>query len=382
MEVKQMSRLQQLINELCPDGVEYKTLGKVAKISNGKDHKHLGDGEIPVYGSGGIMRYADKYMYDKTSVLIPRKGSIGNIFYVDAPFWTVDTIFYTKINFEIINPKFLYHYLLTQNIAKLNTAGGVPSLTKTVLDRIAIPLPSLPIQEEIVRILDKFTELTSGLTADLTARKNQYKYYRENLLTFGDDVEWKPLSKIGPVCMCKRIMKSETNSESGVPFYKIGTFGKEPNAFISNETYEKYKNLYKCPKKGDILISAAGTIGRTVVYDGKPSYFQDSNIVWIENDESQVLNSFLIHCYAMKPWFISDGGTISRLYNDNILKAKIPVPSIPEQERIVEILDRFDKLCNDISHVMSVEIKTRQQQYEHYRDKLLTFKEKEICQDE
>ena len=386
MKVKQMSKLEDLIYELCPDGVEYTTLEKVAKISNGKDHKHLGDGEIPVYGSGGIMRYADKYMYDKISVLIPRKGSIGNIFYVDTPFWTVDTIFYTKINFSIINSKFLYHYLLTQDIAKLNTAGGVPSLTKTILDRIGIPLPPLPVQEEIVRILDNFTELTAELTAELTTelttRKQQYEYYRDSLLTFGDEVEWKPLSEIGPVCMCKRIMKSETNSESGVPFYKIGTFGKQPNAFISNETYEKYKRLYKFPKKGEILISAAGTIGRTVVYDGKPAYFQDSNIVWIENDESQVLNSFLIHCYAMKPWFISDGGTISRLYNDNILKAKIPVPSLPEQEHIVAILDRFDALCNNISQELPAEIKARQQQYEYYREKLLTFKEKEVHQDE
>ncbi|MGC4018493.1 MAG: restriction endonuclease subunit S [Muricomes sp.] len=156
-----MSKLEKRIEELCPDGVEYKFLEKVAKISNGKDHKHLEDGEIPVYGSGGIMRYVNQCIYNEVSVLIPRKGSIGNIFYVDTPFWSVDTIFYTKIDLSQINARFLFHYLLTQNIEKLNTAGGVPSLTKAVLDKIQIPVPPLPVQREIVRILDKFTELTT-----------------------------------------------------------------------------------------------------------------------------------------------------------------------------------------------------------------------------
>ena len=175
--------------------------------------------------------------------------------------------------------------------------------------------------------------------------------------------------------MCKRILKSQTNTVGDVPFYKIGTFGKEPDAFISMEIYEEYRNKYNFPKKGDILISAAGTIGRTVVYDGKPAYFQDSNIVWIDNDETQVLNSYLRYCYELKPWNVSTGGTIARLYNDDIAKAKIPVPPLEEQARIVSILDRFDKLCNDISEGLPAEIAARQKQYEYYRDKLLTFKE-------
>ena len=172
-------------------------------------------------------------------------------------------------------------------------------------------------------------------------------------------------------------MKSQTNTEGGVPFFKIGTFGKEPNAYISQETYEEYKAKYNFPKKGEVLISAAGTIGRTVVYDGEPAYFQDSNIVWISNDETKVLNEFLVYCYAMKPWQISEGGTIARLYNDNILKAVIPVPSLEEQRKIVNILKKFDALCEDIKSGLPAEIEARQKQYEYYRDKLLTFKEKE-----
>ena len=110
--------------------------------------------------------------------------------------------------------------------------------------------------------------------------------------------------------MCKRILKSETSNTGDIPFYKIGTFGGKANAYITKELFEKYKSQYSYPKKGDILISAAGTIGKTVIYDGKPAYYQDSNIVWIDNDEKLVLNRFLFYAYQLNPWQVSTGGTI------------------------------------------------------------------------
>lgn len=181
------------------------------------------------------------------------------------------------------------------------------------------------------------------------------------------------LGSIGKISMCKRIMKAETSTDSDVPFFKIGTFGGNPNAYFSQETFERYRKEYPYPNKGDILVSAAGTIGRTVVFDGKPAYSQDSNIVWIANDERMVLNSYLYYVYQLQPWQVSTGGTIARLYNDNIAKAKIPIPSLAEQARIVAILDRFDTLCNDLTSGLPAEIAARQKQYEYYRDKLLTF---------
>ena len=185
------------------------------------------------------------------------------------------------------------------------------------------------------------------------------------------------LGYIGKISMCKRIMKSETNAIEGVPFYKIGTFGDSPDAYISWDTYELYKKQYSYPKKGDILISAAGTIGRAVVFDGEPAYFQDSNIVWVENDEKIVLNRYLYYCYQLKPWQIATGGTIARLYNDNLTNAIISIPSIEKQQRIVSILDKFDTIVNDLSNGLPAEIEARQKQYEFYRDKLLNFKKKE-----
>ena len=175
-----MSRLEELIQELCPNGVAYKTLGEVLKIKNGRDYKRYGEGDIPVYGSGGVIAYIDTAAYTEPSVLIPRKGSLDKLYYVDKPFWTVDTIFYSEINRDVVNPKYVYYWLQRQHLERLNKAGGVPSLTQTVLNKVLIPVPPLEVQREIVRILDNFTELTT----ELTARKKQYEYYRDKLLTF------------------------------------------------------------------------------------------------------------------------------------------------------------------------------------------------------
>lgn len=174
--------------------------------------------------------------------------------------------------------------------------------------------------------------------------------------------------------MCKRIFKGETTAIGEIPFYKIGTFGGTPDAFISRELYEDYKDRYSFPKKSEILISAAGTIGKTVIYDGEPAYFQDSNIVWIENDETQVTNAYLYYLYQIIEWE-TDGGTIQRLYNDNIKRTMISIPSLEEQDRIVSILDKFDTLVNDLSSGLPAEINARRRQYEHYRDRLLHFPE-------
>ena len=152
--------------------------------------------------------------------------------------------------------------------------------------------------------------------------------------------EIKKLGDIGKVSMCKRVLKEQTSTIGDIPFYKIGTFGKRPDAFISKYIYEEFRKKFSFPKKGDILISASGTIGRRVRYDGKPGYFQDSNIVWIDNDEKQVLNNYLYRFYEICDWQSTKGATISRLYNDNLRQIEIPFPtSLPEQQRIVSILD-------------------------------------------
>jgi len=185
---KHQSKIEILIAELCPKGVEFKKLEEIAKIVHGKDYKKFGEGNIPVYGSGGIMTYIDKSAYDKPTVLIPRKGSIENIFYLDIPFWNIDTIFYTKIDAGKIIPKFFYYFIKTIDLKKLDTGSGRPSLTMEILNKLKIPVPPLSEQTRIVSILDKFDALVNdisiGLPAELNARRQQYEYYRNKLLTF------------------------------------------------------------------------------------------------------------------------------------------------------------------------------------------------------
>lgn len=162
-----------------------------------------------------------------------------------------------------------------------------------------------------------------------------------------DDWEVKSLGEIGEPCMCKRILKEQTSPTGDIPFYKIGTFGGIPDAYISRELFEQYKEQYNYPKKGTLLLSAAGTIGRVVVFDGKNSYFQDSNIVWIDNDETKVTNDFLFYCYSRMQWKTEEGGIVSRLYNANLKSTSFIAPkSLAEQERIAKALSDVDALIS------------------------------------
>ena len=379
------------------------------------------DGTMKPEGAKYILlnNESKKYLVKKGDLLLARTGATyGKTLYVPDNSPAVYASFLIKIELDNskISNRYYWHFSKSsqywRQAEKLVSKGGQQQFNTNAVERVVVPVPPLDVQNRIVNVLDNFericSDLNIGLPAEIEARQKQYEYYRDKLLTFaetGNTILSRAeqsraeqsraeqsralikllqyvfgyvrisLGDIGSICMCKRILKSQTNTVSGVPFYKIGTFGKEADAYISQETFDEYRSKYNFPKKGDVLISAAGTIGRTVVYDGKPAYFQDSNIVWIDNDESIVLNSYLRYCYELKPWKASEGGTIPRLYNDNIAKAVIAVPSIEEQKRVVSILDRFDAICNDLTNGLPAEIEARQKQYEYYRDKLLSFKE-------
>ena len=163
------------------------------------------------------------------------------------------------------------------------------------------------------------------------------------------------LSDIGVIRMCKRIMKHETNTESGVPFYKIGTFGGEADAYISQDLFDTYKSQYPYPTKGQVLISAAGTLGKTVAFDGKPAYFQDSNIVWIDNDETKVLNAFLLWAIRFVDWsaYITDGSVIPRIYNESMRNVTITVPSLSEQKKTIAKVEQYEQMIKDAQAIMA-----------------------------
>lgn len=162
---------------------------------------------------------------------------------------------------------------------------------------------------------------------------------------FTGNWEEKRLGEFGDVCMCKRIFKEQTSDKGDIPFYKIGTFGGIADSFISKTLFEEYKNNYPYPQKGAILISASGSIGRTVIYQGKDEYFQDSNIVWLEHNDN-ILDSFLKILYDNLKWNGIEGTTIKRLYNNNILNQRVTVPSLPEQQKIGAYFQNLDNLIS------------------------------------
>lgn len=412
-----MSKLEELIEQYCPDGVEWHPFFDVCDLIRGitynkeQEAKTQADDAYKVLRANNItlhlniLNFEDVKLVSKDVMVKPTQhlfaGDIlmcagsGSKEHVGKVAFIPENMDYTFGGFmavvrckDAILPRFVYHILtsgyFSNHLDVQINSSTINNINKQVMQSFEIPVPPLPVQEEIVRILDAFTELQAELQAELQKRKQQYNYYLDNLLNFKNinrggyqaEVRWMMLKDIGKVCMCKRILKSQTSSSGDVPFFKIGTFGGNADAYISQALFNEYKAKYSYPQKGEVLISAAGTIGRTIVFDGTPSYFQDSNIVWLKHDESIVLNSYLRYCYALNPWVVSTGGTMARLYNDNILEATIPVPSLANQQRIVAILDRFDRLTNDLNAGLPAEIEKRRQQYEYYRDKLLTFKRK------
>lgn len=379
-----MSELQELIQKLCPDGVEYKKLGdkQVSIMQRGTSltKNNSTEGAYPVISGGRVPAfYCDKFNREGETITVAGSGAgAGYVQYWNEPIFVCDA--FSIKGCENVSTKYLYYCLtnMQDKIYATKKGGGVPHVHISSIENFLIPIPHPAIQEEIVRILDHFTNLAAELQAELQARKEQYEYYRNKLLMFDkigggtQSVTWMKMSEIGNICMCKRIMKEQTNNIGGVPFYKIGTFGKVADAYISQELYEDYKNRFSFPVKGEVLISASGTIGRSVIYDGKDAYFQDSNIVWVHNDETKVLNKYLYHYYRIIEWNV-EGGTIKRLYNSNLAKTKIAVPSLPEQERIVNILDKFENLTTDLQTGLPAEMAAVQEEYEYYRNKLLSF---------
>ncbi len=235
-----------------------------------------------------------------------------------------------NLNVDLIkNKEVFYPKDLNEQIAIANILSA--------LDRYLYSLRALILKKESVK---------KALSFELLSQRKRLKGFNQ---------AWQRvrLGDIGKPCMCKRVMKHQTTRYGEIPFYKIGTFGNTADAFISKKLFLEYKTKYSFPKKGDILISASGTIGRAVIYDGKPAYFQDSNIVWIDNDETLVKNDFLFYAYSHVKWN-TEHTTILRLYNDNFRNTLIPLPPLNEQIAIANILSALD------SEIISLKNKKRQ----------------------
>ena len=296
---------------------------------------------------------------DVGDVLFAMIGTIGNpIVIKHEPDFAIKNVALFKVP-KNQDSYFLKYYLDSGLVIERMIKDAKGATQKFVglgyLRNFEIPLPPFPEQQRIVAILDdafiKIGKAKANTEQNLNNAKELFESYLQGVFdpstrsgqgNKGDDWKAMTLGDIGKPSMCKRILKNQTSSTGDVPFYKIGTFGKTPNAYISQEIYDEFRAKYSFPKKGDVLISASGTIGRRVRYDGEPAFFQDSNIVWIDNDEKQVLNDYLYVFYEFCDWQPSKGATISRLYNSNLTSVKIAFPkSFKEQNKLLDKINRL-----------------------------------------
>ena len=377
-------------------------LEDLIKIKNGKDWKQLGKGKIPVYGSGGEMEiYVDRYSYDKPTVLIPRKGSIENVFYLEEPFWNVDTIFHTEIDEEKIVPKYFYYFIENYNIKSLSTDSTRPSLTQEKLNKIKIKLPHIKIQNKVVEILDKFQSLLSDthglLPQEIEQRQKQYEFYREKLLTFDEKydslpacliigskffnilkeaaaivevelfskIEWK---RLGEICNVKigEKPKEEIYKTNEVAKYKYINAGTTETGYVYS--FNNEKDTVTTPSRGQ------GGIGFIGFQSEK--FWLGALCYGIKSKEEKILiNKYLYYYLLNSNQVISlkkEAG-IPAINLNELLKIKILLPEFIVQNYIVSILDKFDTLINDLTKGLPKEIELRQKQYEYYREKLLDF---------
>jgi len=331
-------------------------LGNVLEIKYGKDHKKLQEGDIPCYGSGGLMRYVNEQLYDKESILIPRKGSLNNIMYQNNPFWTVDTMFWSKIDDKQVFPKFLFYQLTLIDYTLLNVGSAVPSLTVPVINEIDINLPPLLVQKEIAKTLSSFDD-----KIDLLHRQNKtLEQMAETLFRqwFVEDAkeDWdvKCLEDILSISSSKRIFYKEY-VDNGIPFYRSKEIIELSNGgrtstelFITEERFNEIDSKFGSPKKGDILITSVGTLG--VSYRVKASdkfYFKDGNLTMFSN--FSILPSPIIFCWLNSSYGkealnnISIGSTQAALTISGLRQIEIVIPPEEIVQKLNSELEVFYK---------------------------------------
>ena len=404
-----MLKLEQLIQELCPDGVEYKEFGEIATISRGASPRpikaFLTDSKNGVHWIKiGDVKTGEKYI-ESTEEFITVEGAkksravkkgdfiLSNSMSFGRPYiLKIDGCIHdgwlSISGFEkSLLSDFMYYVLNSTPIQaemrkRASFGGAVQNLNADIVRGLSLPVPPLEVQAEIVRILDKFTELTTELTTELANRKKQYEYYRNQLLSM-DEIYKRELHK----CKLKEIAEiydgthqTPQYKEVGIPFISVENIGNiySNSKFISQEAYNAYKIK---PMVGDVFMTRIGSIGKCAIMTKQVNLAYYVSLALIRPNKEKLDSRYLKH------YIESITGTKElakrtlhhavpiKINKDDIGKIIVEYPSLPMQRRIADTLDRFDKLCNDISEGLPAEIEARQKQYEYYRDKLLTFKE-------
>lgn len=399
-----MSKIEKLLKELCPNGVEFKALGEVCErqkginITAGEMEKiATKNGDIRIFAGGKTFVDTKKEFLQeqsilkKTSIIVKSRGYVDFEYY-KKPFTHKSEIWSYSLKDEKVNLKFIFYYLKNkveyfQKIAKVN-AVKIPQLAVADTDKFQIPIPPLEVQEEIVKILDTFTELERELERELESHIKQYEYYRNKLLSLeylesSGGYELKMLGEIGKVTRGNGLQKKDL-LDSGIPCIHYGqihtyyeNYTHTTKSFVSAENAKKLKKA----KKGDLVIAGASEniedVCKAVVYLGESD-------VCISGDSfafSHSLNPKYVGYVFQGEQFIeykkkyAQGTKVMRLSIERLKQFQIPIPPLATQEKIVSILDKFHALTTDLTSGIPAELEARKKQYEYYRNKLLTFKE-------
>ena len=390
-----MTKIDELIQELCPDGVETFPLEECCNILDKKrkpvTKNSREKGEYPYYGANGVQDYVSDYIFNGKFVLVGEDGSVITKSGTPVVTWAEGKIWVNN-HAHVIEEKsgtmlrYLYFYIQTIDVTSL-IHGNIPKLTGRDFRSLKIALPPLEIQREIVSILDNFTNLTAELTAELTARKTQYGYYRDKLLEVETDIHKYTLGEIATVTKLAgfEFTNYVTYSERGNIIALRGLNVKNGKLDLSDVKYIDKSDFSKLERSklhiGDMLFTYVGTVGQVAIVDEEDKYYLAPNVALIRFDKKILLPQYMKYYFQTTQFWdkqirrLLQSSSMQNIPMEKIRKFEIIVPPFDVQNRIVNVLDNFEKICSDLNIGLPAEIEARQKQYEYYRDKLLTFAE-------
>lgn len=294
--------------------------------------------QYPFYTSGENIYTSNEHLVNGENIFISTGGRACVKYYNGDACYSTDTLSIKSSDESQVLTKYIYTVLeaYTKEIQDCYFKGvTIEHLQKPAFLSQEIPVPSIKKQEKILNLLTTLDNEKKSLNKKIQTKEESIV----SILKDTNNTTKYTIGEIGDIKMCKRILQSQTSYNGDVPFYKIGTLGEQANAYISHQLFEEYKNKYQYPNRGEVLISAAGTIGKTWIFDGKPAYFQDSNIVWVSNDEHIILNEYLARLYKITHINTSTGGSVNRAYNDLLRSTELNIPPLEiQKQKLIELV--------------------------------------------
>lgn len=386
-----MTRLDELVRGLSPNDVQYRSIGDIATVGTGSSDRKdaVENGKYPFYVRSKDVMRKDAFEFEEEAILIPGEGGVGDIFhYVKGRYALHQRAYRISFKLDDVMAKYAYYYLranFKKFILARAVSATVTSIRKPMITDFKLAVPPLVVQREIVKVLDTFTDLEAELEAELEARRLQYAHYRDSLLALSQ-IGGVPRASLGEIATIVRgasprpIQAFLTDAEDGIPWIKIGDVGSVDKFITKTAQRVTAAGAQKSRRvqPGDFVMSNSMSFGRP--YISKIEGCIHDGWLSISNFAESFAPDFLYHLLrskAVQSEFSrrASNGTVQNLNADIVKSVVVPVPPLAEQLRIASLLDNFDALVNDVTIGLPAELQARRQQYEYYRDKLLTFDE-------